>query len=173
MANAGENGAVSKQTLHLLRSTDSAENDSRSWSRFSPPRCMPLPRHERMAFSGFIKARERPWREKKRRTRGSRTKNRKQNNEIEGKRWTSAPSSSTLSPDQGVENWDTTDRERTKEDEQTGKDKQEKKAKEKQEERGSKRKTEVEGRVTSTRKNVATSSSRPSKSFFFSSRFVI
>jgi hypothetical protein len=24
------------------------------------PRCMPLPRHERMAFSGFIKARQRP-----------------------------------------------------------------------------------------------------------------
>jgi hypothetical protein len=45
-------------------------------------------------------------------------------------------------------------------------------AKEKQEER-SKRKKEAEGRVTSARKNVATSSSRPGKSFFFSSRFVI
>jgi hypothetical protein len=44
-------------------------------------------------------------------------------------------------------------------------------AKEKQEERRSKRKTEAEGRVTSARKNVATSSSRPGKYFFFSSRF--
>jgi len=79
--------AVSK-TIHRLLPQEPFQSRTTSPSCYpSPPRCVPLPRHERMAFSGLIKARERPetreventkkrWREKE--TRGSETRKRRE-----------------------------------------------------------------------------------------------
>jgi hypothetical protein len=57
--------AISVEKRHRFKENYSSSSSHQAGKKKkgrlpAAPRCMPLPRHERMAFSGFIKARQRP-----------------------------------------------------------------------------------------------------------------